>query len=82
MKNEIITPLSLLVDQLQSLYYAEKNINQHFGQGIFEFQTIPDTSKIDAYLHNTESTILKLERIFTYLMQEPLPGKNHVETAY
>jgi ferritin-like metal-binding protein YciE len=77
MKN-VITPLSLLVDQLNSLYYAEKNVNQHFGQGIFEFQTLRDTGKTDAYLHNTENTILKLERIFNYLMQEPLPGKNHV----
>lgn len=78
MKNVLITPLSLLVNQLHSLYYAEKTINHHFGQGIFEFQTPFDTNKVDAYLHHTESTILKLERIFNYLMQEPQAGKNHV----
>lgn len=78
MKNLNITPQNVLVNQLQSLYYGENLVRFNFDHGDLKFRTISDKNIIENYLLRADDILLKLDRIFRYLMVEPQTRKNSV----
>jgi ferritin-like metal-binding protein YciE len=60
------------------LYYSEKKINAEFGTCSHEISSKPLKDEIRKYIQSADEKLLKYERIFNYLMQEPDSRKNKV----
>jgi ferritin-like metal-binding protein YciE len=81
MKNKIQTVEDAFVFHLQQLFYSEKRISD----GLFT-ETLPAKSlklkrEIKEYADSSGSKLLKLERIFNYLMTEPYARRNELVNA-
>lgn len=78
MKKAINTLQDALAFQLRGLFYAETKVMEEFNT-CRRYLTSPRvTEEISRYIHSSEDKLLKLERIFNYLMQEPVTRKNEV----
>lgn len=78
MKKAITTLQDALAFQLQGLYYAETKVKEEFKTCNHHLSSVKLKSEIERYMESAESKVLKLERIFNYLMQEPLSRRNTV----
>lgn len=76
MKKNIHTLQDNLAFQLQGLYYAEKKIKNEFEECIREITSPKLKNEMINYILGGDTRILKLDRIFNYLMQEPEGRKN------
>lgn len=76
MKKYFHTLQDTLVFQLQGLYYASGKLKNEFTGCSAEIPSTKIRAAIDAYISNSDDSLLKLERIFNYLMQEPETRKN------
>lgn len=63
---------------LEGIYYSEVKLKQEFRSCCRQLSSARLIVEIDQYASNCEHNILKLERIFNYLMQEPVLHKNGV----
>lgn len=78
MKKIISTLQDALTYQLQGLFYAETKVKHEF-EILHQKITSPDVNaQIKKYIGNADNKIQKLDRIFDYLMQEPMPRKNEI----
>ena len=78
MKRPLKTLRDALAFQLAGLYYAETKVKDEL-KSCSEHLFLPILKReIKKYLESSDSKLLKLERIFNYLMQEPKGRKNKV----
>lgn len=78
MKTAITTLQGALAYQLQGLSYAEKKVQKEFNACSHHLTSVKLKNEIEKYIDSSDSKLLKLERIFNYLMQEPTKRKNQV----
>ena len=78
MKQNIKTLQDALAYQLQGLFYAETQVRSEFSDCSRDITSGPVKSELERYIESTENKLLKLERIFNYLMRERLIRKNAV----
>ena len=78
MKTKITTLQEALAFQLQGLYYAELKVREEFSLCSHHLTSSKLKSEINKYMESADDKILKLERIFNYLMQESMTRKNAV----
>lgn len=81
MKNTIQTLEDALAFQLQGLYYSEAKILSEFKNRCPELESEAIANNIRTYSLSAADKTLKIERIFNYLMKEPLSRKNEVIQA-
>ena len=78
MKTSIHTVQDTLAYQLEGLYFGEKRIADELEK-VFSCPSAPRLQEeIRKYARSTSDKLMKLERIFNYLMHEPEPRKNKV----
>ena len=78
MKAIIHSTQEALAFQLQGLRYIESKVSGELKHYIDQITSNKVKNEINEYAADTESKLLKLERIFDYLMYEPLNRKNEV----
>ena len=78
MKTKIKSLHDALAYLMQGLYYAETRVVQDVGSCCSNITSQSLKREIDKYRSSSENKLLKLERIFNYLMKEPLTRKNEV----
>lgn len=78
MKKTIVTLQDALSYQLQGLRYTEAKVKSEFSICAYQITSSELRHEIQKYTDNADNKILKLERIFNYLMQEPGSRKNEV----
>lgn len=71
MKAHIHTLQDTLAFQLEGLYYAEKKIKEDFDLFTRDLTSQELKEEITKYILMAQDKLLKLDRIFNYLMQEP-----------
>lgn len=76
MKQYFHTLQDTLVLQLQGLYYAGEKLKDEFASCAGEVTSIKIKDAIDKYIDCSDESLVKLDRIFNYLMQEPEGRKN------
>jgi ferritin-like metal-binding protein YciE len=81
MKTKLCSIQDAFALQLQELLYIEKRIPAEFNTCRRHLNSTGLRSEIEKYIANSENIILKLERIFNHLMQEPVIRKNEVIDA-
>ncbi len=78
MKKKIKTLHDALAFQLAGLYYAETVVRKEM-KSCSEHLFLPKLKReIKKYLESADGKLLKLERVFNYLMLEPVGRKNKV----
>ena len=78
MKHKIKTLHDALVYELQGLYDAERKLKEYLNKCSTEKMSKELRTQIQRYTDSTDSKLLNLERVFNYLMQEPIIRKNEV----
>lgn len=78
MKKHIYTLQDTLAYQLQGLYFGEKKIKNEFEDCETSATSLRLKEEIAKYTGEAADKLLKLERIFNYIMQEPDIRKNKV----
>jgi ferritin-like metal-binding protein YciE len=78
MKDKIGTIEDAFAFQLQRLYYTEQRIKEEFHQCHAQIHSVALRKHVEDYMDETDSKILKLERVFNYILQEPTPLKNEI----
>ena len=78
MKTTITTLQDALAFQLQGLHYAETKVREEFSTCSHHLTSAKLKTEISKYMESSQDKILKLERIFNYLMQESVSRKNAV----
>lgn len=78
MKKTINSLTDALVYQLQGLFYTESKVKKEFKDCSMMITSQEVNTKLQAYVDSGDSKLLKLERIFNHLSQEPLAKKNKV----
>lgn len=78
MKPTIYSVQDALIFQLQSLYFAQKKIQDEFEDSSDLVSSERLLDEIENYAHRSGDKLLKLERIFHYLMVEAGSRKNKV----
>lgn len=76
MKTKINSLNDALAFLLQGLYFAETKLKSEFPSCCSEITSIRIKNEICNYAANADNTMLKLERVFNYLMKEPLTREN------
>lgn len=76
MKTTITTLQDALAFQLQGLHYAETKVREEFNSCSLHLTSSRLKEEIGKYMESSQDKILKLERIFNYLMQESVSRKN------
>lgn len=77
MKKSITTLQDALTYQLQGLFYAETRVQEEFAICSAQITSEQVKAQITKYIESADNKILKLRRVFNYLM-EPLQRKNEV----
>jgi ferritin-like metal-binding protein YciE len=67
-----------LAYQLQGMLYAERKVRDEFETCQRQISSEEVSAEIHRYVGNADSNLQKLDRIFNYLMQEPIARKNDV----
>jgi ferritin-like metal-binding protein YciE len=78
MNAKIKTLQEALAYQLQGLSYAETKVRDEFERCSSRIASADVKREIKKYIGHADNKVLKLERIFNYLMQECEPRKNEV----
>jgi len=78
MSKKIKTLQDALSYQLLGLLYSEKKVSEEFNNCSHHVTSSDVKTVIKNYVDNAENVTLKLERIFGYLMLDPVPRKNEV----
>lgn len=78
MKTSIHTLQNALAYQLQRMFYTEKKVREEFESCSKQITSVEVKDEITRYISNAENKLQKLERVFSYLMQEPGSKKNDV----
>lgn len=78
MKTHITNLQEGLAYVLQGLYYTERRMQREFVKCIRETTSEDVATAVLRYAEDSENKLLKLERIFNYIMQEPLTRKNDI----
>ncbi len=77
--NKTITTLQeALAYQLRGLVYAETKVRDEFEICSLQINSQELKTEIQRYAGSADNKLHKLNRIFNYLMQEPVPRKNEV----
>lgn len=76
MKTKINSLNDALAFLLQGLYFTETRLKEEFPSCCSEITSGKIRSEIERYTGTADSKMLKLERVFNYLMTEPLTRKN------
>ncbi len=76
MKTKINSLNDALAFLLQGLYYTETRLKEEFPSCCSEITSRKIQREIDNYTGSADDKMLKLERVFNYLMTEPLSRKN------
>jgi ferritin-like metal-binding protein YciE len=76
MRNKIETIEDAFAFQLQRLYYMENSLRDEFATCCDHVTSKPLRKEIKDYVDAAYSKTLKLERIFNYVMKEPVAQKN------
>lgn len=80
MKTRIHTLQDTLAFQLQGLYFAETKIKEELGSRDYGISSPSLKKEVQRYAASADEKLLKYERIFNYLMQEPDSRNNTVIT--
>lgn len=78
MKTKINSLNDALAFLLQGLYFTETKLKEEFPTCYSEIASTRIRNEIDNYTSNADNKLLKLERVFNYLLKEPLTGTNEV----
>lgn len=78
MKKSIHTLQDALTYVLQKLYYAETKVKKEFAACSRQISDEDVKTTIKKYADSSGNRLLQLERIFNYLMQDPVIRKNEV----
>lgn len=78
MKTKINTIQDALAYQIKGLLFAEIKVRTEFKACKRQITSAEVKSEVEKYINSTENKLLKLERMFNYLMQEPTSRKNAV----
>lgn len=78
MKTNITTLQQGLAWLLQGLYYSEKRIKHELAACAYQVTSEDVALALQQYIEDANNKLLKIERIFNYIMQEPLIRKNGV----
>jgi len=78
MRATIHSSQEALASQLQGLYHTESKVSGELKHCLDHITSNKIKDAIRKYVSDSESKLLKLERIFDYLMYEPLIRKNDV----
>jgi ferritin-like metal-binding protein YciE len=78
MKTSIRTLQDAFAYQLQRMFYTEKKVREEFESCSKQITSVEVKDEITRYISNAENKLQKLERVFSYLMQEPGSKKNDV----
>ncbi|MBA4055630.1 MAG: hypothetical protein C0490_13025 [Marivirga sp.] len=78
MKTRINSLNDALAFVLQGLYFTEAKLKSEFPACCGEITSLRLRNEICNYATNSDNRILKLERVFNYLMKEPLTRTNKV----
>jgi ferritin-like metal-binding protein YciE len=76
MKTKITSMNDALAFILQGLYFTETRLKEEFPLCSSEISSRKIRSEIENYTGSADNKMLKLERVFNYLMKEPLSRKN------
>ena len=78
MSKEIKTLQDALAYELQGMMYAENKLKHEFHNCRGDVTSVEVGKLIEEYVDDADNVKLKLERIFNYLMVEPIARKNEV----
>lgn len=78
MKRTIYSLQDALIFQLQALYFAQKKIQAEFKDSSGHVTSERLKQEMERYAQRSGDQIMKLERIFHYMMMEAEPRKNKV----
>jgi len=78
MNKGIKTLQDALTYQLQGLWYAEQKISEEFKHCSHQITSEEVRTIMQRYIGNADNVKLKVERVFGYLMLEPIARKNEV----
>ena len=78
MKTKITSLNDALAFLLQGLYFTETKLKNEFPSFCSEITSRKIRSEIENYTGSADDKMLKLEKVFSYLMVEPLSRKNDV----
>ena len=78
MKTKINSLNDALAFLLQGLYFAETKLKEEFPTCCGQITSVRISNEINNYTSNADDKLLKLERVFNYLMKEPLTRPNEV----
>jgi ferritin-like metal-binding protein YciE len=76
MKTKINSMNDALAFLLQGLYFTETKLKEEFPLCCRKVTSMKIRSEIEHYTGSADDKMLKLERVFNYLMKEPLTRKN------
>jgi ferritin-like metal-binding protein YciE len=76
MKTKINSLNDALAFMLQGLYFTETRLKEEFPSCCSDITSRKIRSEIERYTGSADNKMLKLERVFNYLMTEPLSRKN------
>src|SRR5690349_20306330 len=77
MKTEINSLTDALGFLLQGLYFTETKLKDEFPSCCAKITSPRIKAETSDYTASADNKMLKLERVFNYLMKDPLPRKNH-----
>ena len=78
MSKEIKTLQDALAYELQGMVYAEKKLKHEFHSCRNYVTSAEVRNIIEEYVDNADNVNMKLDRIFNYLMVEPVARRNEV----
>lgn len=78
MKTNLKTLEDALVYQLQGLLYIERKVRDEFSDCSSRLTSDEVRSAIEKYMETTDDKLLKLNRVFNYLLREPVARKNRI----
>ena len=78
MKRNVTTLQQALVFLLQGLVYTENKLKQDLQPGCLALVSLPIAEEMNNYSNASVNKLLKLHRVFNYLLCEPTPRKNEI----
>lgn len=80
MKTKINSLNDALAFLLQGLYFTETKLKEEFPSCCGKITSTKVKREIEKYVESADDKMLKLERVFNYLMKEPLTRQNAAVT--
>lgn len=76
MKNKITSLNDALAYLLQGMYFTEKRVKEELSSSCDDITSTTTRKEIEDYAESADDKMLKLERVFNYLMKEPMIRKS------